>query len=525
VGELTAARILIADDEPTNVRLLERLLSQAGYTNVRATTDSRQVRTLYEEFQPDLLLLDLMMPHLDGVAVMEQLPIRDDEYVPILVLTADVTAQGRERALTAGAKDFLTKPFDRTEVLLRIKNLLDTRFLYRELERQNRTLEQIVAERTQRLVQSEKVATMGSLLAGVAHELNNPLAIVMGQTVLLREAIKEGPLVSRAAKIATAAERCARIVRNFLSLARQRPTERGTVHLNLVIQEALEMLAYELRTDSVELTLDLAEGLPPLWADAHQLHQVLVNLVTNAHHAMRRLPPPRRISLATRLDGPQGCVRLTIADTGPGIPPDLRDKIFEPFFTTKPAGEGTGLGLSLCRGIIEDHGGTVTIDSAPGQGATFAIALPVAERTTAGPLVQATESLPPVRPKRVLVVDDEPEIAELLVEVVAAAGHHVDVVGDGAAALEQVARHHYDLLLSDTKMPALDGVGLYRQLESRFPALCRRIVFLTGDVLDRSKREFLESTGAPFLMKPFDVPEVRRLVHRMLAATESPEIA
>ena len=115
MGELTDARILIADDEPANVRLLERLLNQAGYRNVRATTDSRQVQALYEEFQPDLILLDLMMPHLDGVAVMEQLPIAEGEYVPVLVLTADVTAHGKERALTAGAKDFLTKPFDRTE--------------------------------------------------------------------------------------------------------------------------------------------------------------------------------------------------------------------------------------------------------------------------------------------------------------------------------------------------------------------------------------------------------------------------
>jgi signal transduction histidine kinase len=526
VGDLTDAKILIADDEPVNVRLLERLLSQASYRTIRTTTDSRQVRTLYEEFQPDLILLDLMMPHLDGVAVMEQLPISEAEYVPILVLTADVTAQGRERALRAGAKDFLTKPFDRTEVLLRIKNLLDTRFLYRELERQNRSLEQIVTERTQRLLQSEKVATMGSLLAGVAHELNNPLAIVMGQAVLLREAIQEGPLVSRAAKIGAAAERCARIVRNFLSLARQRPTERGTVYLNLVIQEAVEMLAYELRSDSVDLTLNLAEGLPPLWADVHQLHQVLVNLITNAHHAMRRLPLPRRITLTTRvIDGARERVRLMIADTGPGIPADLRDKIFEPFFTTKPAGEGTGLGLSLCRGIIEEHGGTIAIDSAPGQGATFIIELPQAAAATAGTAVHAVETLAPVPPKRVLVVDDEPEIAGLLVEVIAAAGHHVDVVGDGAAALEQVARHHYDLLLSDTKMPALDGAGLYRELQLRFPALCRRIVFLTGDVLDRAKREFLESTGAPFLMKPFDIAEVRRLVHRILSGAHSSEIS
>jgi len=253
VGQLTDARILIADDEPANVRLLERLLNQAGYRNVRATTDSRQVRTLYEDFRPDLILLDLMMPHLDGVAVMAQLPITAGEYVPILVLTADVTAQGKERALTAGAKDFLTKPFDRTEVLLRIKNLLDTRFLYRELERQNRSLEQIVAERTERLLQSEKVATMGALLAGVAHELNNPLAVVTGQAQLLSGTVSDPVVVRRAEKIDNAARRCVRIVRNFLALARRRAPERGEVQLNDVAQEAAELLAYELRTGNVEV--------------------------------------------------------------------------------------------------------------------------------------------------------------------------------------------------------------------------------------------------------------------------------
>jgi signal transduction histidine kinase len=525
VSELTDARILIADDELTNVRLLERLLAQAGYQSVRSTTDSRQMRSRYEEFQPDLILLDLMMPHLDGVAVMEQLPIAVGEYVPILVLTADVTAQAKECALTAGAKDFLTKPFDRTEVLLRIKNLLDTRFLYRELDRHNRSLGQLVAERTERLLQSEKVATMGSLLAGVAHELNNPLAVIIGQTTLLRETTKDGPVAARAVKIGAAADRCARIVKNFLSLVRQRPTERKAVPLNTVIQEALEMLAYELRTDSVEVTLDLAADLPPLWADAHQLHQVLVNLVTNAHHAMKRQPSPRRITVATRLDGARGRVRLTIADTGPGIPAEVRDKIFEPFFTTKPAGEGTGLGLSLCRGIIEGHKGTIGIEPATGPGTTVVIDLPPADRATAAAAAPTAEALRPVSAKRVLVADDEADIAGLLVEVLTGAGHHVDVAADGAAALEHVTRQQYDLVLSDTKMPLLDGVGLYKELERRAPALCGRIVFLTGDVLDRAKREFLESTGAPFLTRPFDVMEVRRLVHRMLATADPPKTA
>src|SRR2546426_4799864 len=211
-------------------------------------------------------------------------------------------------------------------------------------------------------------------------------------------------LASRAEKIQAAADRCARIVKNFLALARQRPPERGAVSVNMVIQGALEMLAYELRTDSVEVTCEFAAGLPPLWADSHQLHQVMVNLIANAHHARRKQPKPapRRIRLASQLDREHERVRLTVADTGPGIALEIREKIFEPFFTTKPAGEGTGLGLSLCRGIIEEHGGTIAIQSEPGQGATFVIELPLVERPTAEAAGPAAETLPLVGARRVL---------------------------------------------------------------------------------------------------------------------------
>jgi signal transduction histidine kinase len=518
VGQLTDARILIADDEPANVRLLERLLDQAGYRNVRATTDSRQVRTLYEEIQPDLILLDLMMPHLDGVAVMEQLPIAPGEYVPILVLTADVTAQGKERALTAGAKDFLTKPFDRTEVLLRIRNLLDTRFAYRALERQNHSLEQIVAERTQRLLQSEKIATMGALLAGVAHELNNPLAVVLGQSHLLHDLAKDPRTIVRAEKIKAAADRCVRIVRNFLALARQQAPERGEVLLNQVARDAAELLAYELRTDNVEVSLGLAEDLPILWADGHQLHQVLINIMANAHHALRQCPGRRQLSIATRSDPASQRVHLEITDTGPGIPAEIRAKIFEPFFTTKPAGQGTGLGLSLCRGIIEEHGGAITVVSEPGQGTTFAIVLQVVPRPAGADEPDVAETPAPVGAKAILVVDDERELAEVLAEALGRDGHRVEITSNGADALRELERHEYDLVVSDTKMPVMDGMELYCEVARRFPALGKRIIFVTGDVLDADKRRVLESSGAPFLMKPFDPAELRRLVRRLLAA-------
>ncbi len=521
-GDLTSARILIVDDEPANVRLLERLLESVRYRQLKGTIDSRRVLDLYRSFQPDLMLLDLLMPHLDGVAVLEQLRSVNPsgDFVPVLVLTADATLDAKQRALAAGANDFLTKPFEQFEVVLRIRNLLDTRRLYLELDRQNRSLEETVRERTEQLLQSEKVATMGSLLAGVAHELNNPLAVVTGQAQLLHATVSDPAVLRRAEKIDGAARRCVRIVRNFLALARRRAPERGEVQLNAVVEEAVELLAYELKTGTVEVSLSLAEDLPVLWADGHQLHQVLVNIVANAHHALRHSGSPRRLTITTGRDRTGQQVRLAIADTGPGIPAEIRAKIFEPFFTTKPPGEGTGLGLSLCRGIVEEHGGTIGVESELGRGTTFLITLPVLRRPAVVAAPDPADVPVSVGPKTILVVDDEPEIAAILVEALERDGYQAKTAENGADALRRLEQQSYDLVMSDTKMPVMDGIELYREMERRFPALQRRIIFVTGDVLNAEKQRLLESTGVPVLTKPFDLSEVRRVVRRRLVDME-----
>jgi signal transduction histidine kinase len=395
--------------------------------------------------------------------------------------------------------------------------LIENGRLYFELDRQNRSLETTVRERTEQLLQSEKVATMGSLLAGVAHELNNPLAVVIGQAQLLRRPSATDPVVARqrAEKITVAAERCGRIVKNFLALARQRPPERGPVALNQVVQEAMELLAYELRTDNIEARLTLAEDLPSLWADSHQLHQVAINILANAHHALRRIPRPRQLSIATRAE--EGQVRLEIADNGPGIPHEIRAKIFEPFFTTKGPREGTGLGLSLCRGIIDDHGGSITVDSEVGRGTIFAVMLPVVTRPSAVLDGSVAGEASPIAPKDILVVDDEPDLADAIVEELRRDGHRVAVASNGAEALRQLERQGFDLVLSDTKMPVMDGVQFYDHVVRRFPALRGRFIFVTGDALDVDKRRFLESIEAPYVIKPFDLNALRNLVRRHLA--------
>src|SRR5437016_7041681 len=269
---------------------------------------------------------------------------------------------------------------------------------------------------------------MGTMLASVAHELNNPLAVIMMEADLLQEEGQSpAPTQSRQRQdddvqaeplkaMMQAAERCMRIVRNFLTLARQHPPERQNVVLNTVVQGAMELLVYGLQVDTITVDWQLASALPLLWADPHQLHQVIVNLVTNAHHALRAMPLPRRLTLTTRYDPGRPGVVLEVADTGPGIPPALQARLFEPFFTTKPPGVGTGLGLPLCRGIIEEHGGSISVESQPGQGTVFRVALPVPAGASAGRAPGSTDTPSAVTriAKTILVVDDEPGIASAL---------------------------------------------------------------------------------------------------------------
>jgi signal transduction histidine kinase len=515
------AVILIVDDERSMVRLLEQLLAHAGYQQLHGTSDPREVVQLCDELQPDLLLMDLRMPHLDGIEVLHQLKRRRaDTYLPVLVLTADVSRESKRAALEAGASDFVTKPFEQTELLLRVRNLIEMRFLHRDLRRQNDNLELQIQERTHQLLEAEKLATMGNLLAGVAHELNSPLSVILGQVGLFSQTGVDPKARSRVKDIGEAAERCVRIVRSFLTMARRHPPERGHVSLNHLLQEAVELLSFELRIASVEIVYDLERELPLAWADGHQLKQVIVNLVTNARQAVQDSAPPRQLRLATRYDERRSSVRIEVADSGPGIPAEIRPRVFEPFFTTKPDGEGTGLGLALARGIVEGHGGTIEIESAPGEGARFVISLPVGAPPEPQEEAAELQAAGPVVGKSILVVDDEPAVASLLAEALSRDGYKVDMAANGAVALRMLGARDYDLIISDSGMPELNGRELYREIERREPRLSRRFVFVTGDILNPRTRAFLAETGAPQLEKPFTVESVKRVVRRALLAQQ-----
>lgn len=359
--------------------------------------------------------------------------------------------------------------------------------------------EQELRRQREALHQSEKLAALGSLLAGVAHELNNPLSIVVGYAGMLEETAPDEPTRRRTGEIARAADRCARIVRTFLAMARSRPAEKRAVDVEAVIDQVLELAAYGLRSTGVEVVLDRGHP-PPLHADPDQIHQVILNVVLNAQQAMTGADGPRRLAIRTGAEA--ATVVIEIADTGPGIDPAIADRVFDPFFTTKPQGVGTGIGLAVSRGIVEAHGGSITLGPAPGGGALCRITLPAAvPDTLAPPGAVAPASLPT---GRILIVDDEPAIAALLAEALAADGHDARTATSGADALHAVAAARFDAVLTDLRMPDLDGARLVPRLVAADPRLEGRILAMTGDALSATAPD-----GVRLLEKPVDPVTLR----------------
>lgn len=392
--------------------------------------------------------------------------------------------------------------------------------LARDIDEKKRAAEELARQR-ESLYQREKLAALGSLLAGVAHELNNPLSVVVARAVLLEE---HGNPRTRAAagKIRTAAERCARIVRTFLAMARQQRPERGAVAINDVVAAALDIAGYAIRTSSIDVTLDLAPNIPPIHADADQLHQVLLNLIVNAQQCLQDRPLPRRIVVASRFDARAGALRLSVADNGPGIPPALRARVFEPYFTTKPVGVGLGVGLAVSLGIAEAHGGSLTVDCPETGGAVFTVTLPAGSVATGVVAAQsAAPSVAEVDRRSILVVDDEAEIRDTLVEILTSARHRVVTASCGRDALERMAAERFDVIVTDIRMPDLDGRALFQEIVRRWPEKASRIVFVTGDTLASALREFVSGSGRPVIEKPFTPGEVRRIVGEVATASRS----
>jgi two-component system NtrC family sensor kinase len=416
-------------------------------------------------------------------------------------------SDGGKRVLEATCSDQRSNPAVQG-VVVNIRDITEVTSAQEELARQREALHQ-----------SEKLSALGALLAGVAHELNNPLSVVIGRAAQMELEAQRESDAECAARIRQAAERCARIVKTFLAMARHQEVSRAPTDLNQVIASALDVMDYNLHSNGIDVATELAPDLPRVLADSDQLVQVFVNLFANAQQAMAGQTLPRRLTVRTFVDARRGEVKVDVEDSGPGVPADVRARIFEPFFTTKAVGEGTGLGLSVSLGIMQAHEGSLAL-AVPetGQGARFTLAFPAHHHASTTTLPAPTPHTRPGKQMRVLVVDDEPEIAELIQETLRRAGHEVCVAGSGEEALALLDESNVDAVFTDLKMPGMDGPTFYRELQCRHPQLAKKVIAVTGDTLSGAAREFVEEAGMPVIDKPFALSDILAALHMLLDA-------
>jgi nitrogen-specific signal transduction histidine kinase len=371
------------------------------------------------------------------------------------------------------------------------------------------------------LLQAEKLAALGQTISGVAHELNNPLATILTWAERLSQR-PPGEIDDKTKRgletILSESERAARIVRNLLTFARKRQSTRSMVDLNHVVRETLALRSYEQRITNITVVDALASGLPQVFADAHQIQQVLLNLIINAEQAMLTAHGRGRLVIRSSHDKEHEAAVIEINDDGPGIAEELQPKIFDPFFTTKEVGKGTGLGLTVAYAIVQEHGGRIRLASRAGTGATFYVEIPVSGTPLQRPAIpQPQADFESIVGSTVLVVEDEPALAAAVSEALADAGFVVDRAGDGGEALRRIGITSYDLIICDLKMPRIDGVKFYQKLAASRPALARRVIFVTGDIAGTEAEKFLQDSGCRWLAKPFRLGDLLKTAREILA--------
>lgn len=495
------ARILVLDDDVSTLCLLKGVLGRLGFGNVQTLTRPREFAGVFSRTRPDLVITDLVMPDLDGFAIIEYIRSVEPAEVsmPVLMLTANQSAQTRRKALAAGATDVLGKPFDPSELLMRIRNVLRTRFLHLALTDHNAVLEQVVAARTRELekalaelresqrntVQQERFRAFGEMASGVVHDFNNALMTVIGYSEILLADPLAAADPAQVQDYLSAINMAGRDASHVVSRLRDfyRPREEceqfEPVDMGQVLREAAKLAEPKWRTQSMNLGRDVfmqfqLERVPKVFGNPSELRESVMNLIFNAVDA---LPQGGCITLRARQCG--AMVEFCVEDTGVGMSSEVRQRCLEPFFTTK--GEyGTGLGLPMVFGIVKRHEGTIEFESAPGEGTRVVVRLPVRERAEAPPEPNSAPQLQ--RPLNVLVVDDEASARDIVSRYLAVDGHTVTTVSNGPEAVWHFQQHRFDLLLADQGMPGMSGVQLARHI--REMRATQPIILLTGFTFD-----------------------------------------
>jgi two-component system NtrC family sensor kinase len=455
-----------------------------------------------------------------------------DEVSRRLLTVSEATEQLRTRVALA-----MMIPFG---IVVAVREFLSRRALIRAAHD--------LAATKQQLAQRQRLAAVGQLVSGLAHELNNPLQGVLGYAELMLASRPASPETDELRSIRDNANRAAGIVRNLLTFAGRTTPARGWHQINGVVRDAIALREGELRGSGSDLTFDAAEPLPPVYVDAARLEDVVGNLIQNAAAAIAarregRGPraPRGEITITTRLEGEPDRILIEVADNGIGLKDEDLHRVFDPFFTTREVGKGAGLGLSVCYGIVREHGGQITAKNGPVGGAIFTVELPVMaeflasldavggmpslnidmRRAAAYPMAEPDGYQSLHRRPTALVVDDEESNAALVRRVLAGAGYDVDSTTLSRRALVMIERTAYDAVIADVKMPELSGQELYGRACQIRPEMARRFIFITGDIDGEDTRVFLEETRCSYLLKPFNLERLTATVDMLTRAGQA----
>jgi len=384
------------------------------------------------------------------------------------------------------------------------------------------------------LIKSEKLAAIGRLVAGIAHELNNPLTSIIGIAQLLKSTETRTENREYLDRLVSEAARTAEIVRGLLDFTHQREAQYREVNINSIIRETLKLISYDIKSRTITVVKNLSSDIPKTTADPHKIQQVFINLLTNASQAIAESGKGDKIIITTKdkksnIKTGRDIIQITISDNGPGIPPENIRNIFDPFFSTKPIGKGTGLGLSVCHGIIDEHRGKIWAESEHGKGAKFIIELPVISvsdfstkpREENGtierePSLAVSANFNAANTASILVVEDDETLRTLMVRYLKKQHYHVDSAADGNAAIRHIKTNNYNLVISDIKMPKMNGIELYKQIKEIKPLLADHFIAATGDVISEESNQFILKTDIPYLKKPFEMEKMLQAVIAVL---------
>ncbi len=513
------SRILIVDDEPRMTDSIKANLEGRGF-GIDTCNQATEALDLLQESAYDVALLDVKMPGLSGFDLLDALD-RDRVETVFIIMTGDASLESAIEAVRKGASDYIRKPFDSDELFIRVNNALKQKQL--QDERKQFESEKLLLEK--QLRQSQKMEAIGTLAGGIAHDFNNILSIILGNTELAKAVVPEwNEARENLEKILTASNRAKELINQLLSFTRQTEYERKPLELKSIITESLKLLRASLPSNIV-MRQDVPQASLTVRGDSTQIHQIMMNLCTNAAHAMEENGGVLEVKLetATVVSGTVGntdlepgpYVVIRVADTGHGIDPAIRDRIFDPYFTTKEPGKGTGMGLAVVHGIVKNHGGAIEIFSRPNVKTEFQVYLPIVRAEETQPESVVTTAMP-TGGERILLVDDEAMIVDIVTQMLVKLGYEVEASTDSRNALDMFRQdpERYDVVLTDMTMPHLTGKQLAEQLQDIKPGI--PIILCSGFNENMDRADALELGIAEFAMKPLGIHQLAQIIRKAI---------